>query len=70
MTFGNNLDNELTREPTLVLNQYLVVPSIFKLLEYKFFTLNYLYYLNQAMHKPVLLYNGGQISLSVQRLLW
>ena len=64
MTFGNNLDNELTREPTLV------VPSIFKLLEYKFFTLNYLYYLNQAMHKPVLLYNGGQISLSVQRLLW
>lgn len=61
--FGNlwrldSLDNELTRELTLV------VPRVFKLLENIFLSLNYLYYLHHAMCELLLLQNGEQISLS------
>lgn len=63
MLFGNiwrldSLENELTRELTLV------APRIFKLLENIFLSLNYLYYFLHAVCEPLLLQNGGQISLS------
>lgn len=54
----DSLENELTRELTLV------VPRIFKLLENIFLSLNYLYYFLHAVCEPLLLQNGGQISLS------
>lgn len=54
----DNLDNELTGELTLV------VPGVFKLLEYKSLSLDYHFYLTRAVHEPALLQKGGQSSLS------